>query len=155
MSDDLARLAAQCRTFSGQLRAAQKAGAQKAGRGLADRVEVNTRAVAAAGVLSGVGRAGAKVGAKVDTLKAGTVLVKVTGPYQLIERDTKAHREPRARRAGGRRALLIPGVGYRRSVQHPGTKGKHPFERAVNQYGPQVPKVFQAEVHSAMARTFR
>lgn len=151
---DLGQFAQQCRTFSGELAKAQKAAATKAAQGLTDRVNANTRAVAASGVLSGVGKRGAKVGAKTEPLRVGSAIVKATGPYQLIERDTAGHREPRAGRAK-RRVLLIPGVGYRRSVHHPGTKGKHPFEKAIGAYGPQVPKVFQTEVHSAMARSFR
>jgi hypothetical protein len=150
----LEQFAGQCRTFSGELAKAQKAAAGKAAQGLQDKVNANTRAIAASGALSGVGKGGARVGVKVESLKAGSAIVKATGPYQLIERDTAAHRVPRAAR-GKKRVLLIPGIGYRRSVHHPGTKGKHPFERAVNAYGPQVPRVFQAEVRSAMARSFR
>jgi len=146
--------AGQCAVFAVELTKAQKAAAAKAAQGLTDRVNANTRSVAASGVLSGVGKRGAKVGAKTEPLRIGSAIVKATGPYQLIERDTSAHREPRAARRRGR-ALLIPGIGYRQSVHHPGTKGKHPFEKAVNQYGPQVPRVFQAEVRSAMGRSFR
>lgn len=91
-------------------------------------------------------------------------LVFARGPLHLVERDTKAHGEPRnarrrakyqrARDAKGRiikkgqagyvapvllkkagfRVLNIPGIGYRASVKHPGTKGKHPFGRAVASY---------------------
>lgn len=86
-----------------------------------------------------------------------------TGPIMLIERDTKRHRQPfgysgttgaggrrryatrgevmasgeiasrkRARRA---RAMNIPGVGWRMSTKHPGTKGKQPVHRAFQAAG--------------------
>lgn len=69
------------------------------------------------------------------------------GPIMLIERPTSAHREPfryvsqrtggrksysMARRRKARRAdvLYMPGIGFRRSANHPGTKGKQPVHRA-------------------------
>lgn len=88
------------------------------------------------------------------------------GPLQLIENDTKPHREPKivdkarrrrtsklARDSRGRfikkgapgyiapvvvirkeKTLKIPGIGYRKNVHHPGTRGKHPFMRTLRDY---------------------
>lgn len=85
--------------------------------------------------LRGVGKNGRKLGVRYtivhgdDTSQA---LVFVTGPFQLIERNTSAHQIPRVRGPRARvRYAVIPGVGPRRSAQHPGTHGKHPFERSV------------------------
>jgi hypothetical protein len=87
-----------------------------------------------------------------------------TGPIMLIEKDTKRHRQPfsysgttgsggrrryatageqlagggtarRGRARGGRRAMNIPGVGWRMKVNHPGTKGKEPVHRAFQTAG--------------------
>jgi hypothetical protein len=81
--------------------------------------------------------------------------VNASGPYQLIERDTAPHTEPRARRRGKRKTLLIPGIGYRRTVHHPGTHGKHPFKTGIEAYTPEVSRIFERELHRAMQRTFR
>jgi hypothetical protein len=70
----------------------------------------------------------------------------------LLERGTRRHRQPFAyvsERTGGRRSysmdrrrkrtrspiMNIPGVGWRRSVNHPGTKGKQPVHRAFQAAG--------------------
>lgn len=150
----LAQFAAQAGRFPVALEQARKAGARKAAAGMTTAVRGTTRAAAPGGVLIGVSRKGARVGVVVQESRNGDWLVKVTGPYQLIERNTRAHREPAAGRRR-RKAMLIPGIGYRRSVHHPGTRGKHPFERAVDAYGPQVPAVFDREVAAAMTKTFR
>lgn len=85
--------------------------------------------------LSGVGRKGVKVGVGFDVkgVQNPTAIVQARGPLHLIERDTKAHPiAPRRRR--GKRALGNEGRGFGpvASAQHPGTKGKHPFEEGVN-----------------------
>lgn len=111
--------------------------------------------------LSGVGKSGAKVGAKY-TVRGGenvTGLVTATGPLQLIERDTKPHveipkRASSSRRRSGPTVLSTP-YGPRRSVQHPGTKGSHPFERAVNATIPDALHIFQRELGEALRRAFR
>lgn len=86
-----------------------------------------------------------------------TALLKATGPLQIISNDTSGRvirsayssnvRGTAARRrggargfigpvvpgqfaGGGRKAVLnIPGVGFRRSARHPGTKGKDTWQR--------------------------
>jgi hypothetical protein len=148
---DLIRFAGQCLSLPAELEAARRSGAQKGALGLTTTVRRNTQRVAPGGRVN-VGKRGARVGARFDRAPSGDYLVKATGPYQLIERDTSAHTQPRPRRK--RKVLLIPGVGYRRSVRHPGTKGRHPFEKAVREYGPQVPKVVAREIRDAMGRAF-
>lgn len=44
--------------------------------------------------------------------------------------------------------------GPRFRVSHPGTKGKHPFERAVDSQSPLLPSVFQNEIHRAVLKVF-
>jgi hypothetical protein len=151
---DLAKFAGQCAAFSGEMVKAEKVGVRKVALGLTTVVRARTNAVASGGRLSGVGRRGAKIGAKYEILGNGTAIVKATGPYQLIERDTAGHGEPRGSRRK-KRVLSIPGVGFRRSVHHPGTRGKHTFERAVAEWAPEAPRVFQREVAAGITRAFR
>lgn len=112
--------------------------------------------------LSHVGKRGAKVGARYDVkgTQNPTALVRALGPLQIIERDTQAHdivagrtRTGRVRR-GGAKALNTP-HGPRASVHHPGTRGKHPFGKAVDAYLPTAGLVFQREISAAMRRLFR
>jgi hypothetical protein len=77
--------------------------------------------------LSGAGRKGAKVGARYDIISGGadaSGTVSKTGPLHLLANPTKPHVMPRARKRGGRRVLVIPGIGVRAFANHPGTKGK-------------------------------
>lgn len=134
--------------------------------------------------LSGVGKSGAKVGARYKIKRSQhnpSALVSAEGPLQLIERDTKAHGElpkgvgkaqgrTKAARYAAKQNLydalfgsggfagttpLSTPYGPRYRVQHPGTRGKHPFERAIDHTSPSTPEVFQREIHEAMARIFR
>lgn len=166
---DLAKFATQCGRFPAELARAEKEATKKVAVGLADAVRAETRTAAPGGVLSGVGRAGKKVGVQALPAPSGDWLVKATGPFQLLERDTKAHvipkhldalnpsRRARQLRAGfkARKPLNIPGIGFRRSVHHPGTTGKHPFEHGYDKYRPGVANVYQRQVAAAMQRTFR
>jgi len=139
--------------FVGRLRKMPRAierGAEQAVGDVAQVVttEIRTQIEQASGGdsrLSRVGRRakGAKVGARYNVRKAGgrsTALVGATGPLHLIERDTKAH-EIQARRAGGRLRIgddIVSGP-----VRHPGTRGKHPFERGVKNAQPKVGPTLQ------------
>ena len=71
-----------------------------------------------------------RIGIRDQKISRGYI-VKVTGPAHLIEFDTSAHRIAPKRRRGrrGRGALAVPGIGFRAYVNHPGTTGKHPFEK--------------------------
>lgn len=89
------------------------------------------------GRLRGVGKSGSKVGVRYDLKGDGRAEVKATGKgFQLIERDTKAHpigpKKARARKQTGRGGgVKLPDGSVRRTVKHPGTKGKHPFEKGI------------------------
>jgi hypothetical protein len=99
---------------------------------------------------------GARVGVKYE-VKQATAIVQGTGPLHLLERDTRDHMIPstsgskRARTAAGRLSHKRQATGRSASanrtqiflgnrsrnfaatgpVHHPGTRGKHPFERGV------------------------
>jgi hypothetical protein len=100
------------------------------------------------------GGTGQRVDVKVVVFGSGRraeAHVRPVGPVSLVEGPTRRHRIPRARSgryamageqlAGGgiarrrkadRRAFIwIPGVGFRSSANHPGTKGKRPVRRAM------------------------
>lgn len=87
--------------------------------------------------LRNVGKSGGKLGVKYSLSGDKRAKVKATGPWQIIERDTKSHRINR-KGANKKRALKLPDGGYRRSVPHPGTKGKHPFEKGQKAAVPKV-----------------
>lgn len=107
-----------------------------------------------------VGRKGARVGVRY-TLAGNTAVVKMTGPAQLIERDTKAHRIPRATVGRGRRqrantkVVVIPGVGVRASAAHPGTRGKHPWEKGLRAALPAIPKAAADAYFAPLRQVFR
>ncbi len=107
------------------------------------------------GRLRGVGKKGARVGVKYTLFEGAspTAIVQATGPLQLIERDTKPHLIPRVtgsrrlRTASGRLSKKRESTGRNVNgttvlffnnryvtgpIGHPGTRGKHPFEKGVN-----------------------
>jgi len=131
--------------------------------------------------LSGVGRrkgrpGGAKIGARYDIRSAGgnkvRAEVKAVGPVPLIANDTagrvirSAWAKGRARRGfvgptvsgqfgGGRRAVLnIPGIGFRRSVRHPGTKGKDTWRKGRRGAEPKVTRIMRSETAAIVKRGF-
>lgn len=107
--------------------------------------------------LSGVGKNGAKLGVRYNV---GTFdgqaksLVYATGPFHLIERDTKKHRIPRERRSKKRRLLSIPGIGVRAWANHPGTRGKHPWAKGVDDAMPGVKELLDNETLQILRRIF-
>jgi hypothetical protein len=110
------------------------------------------------GKLSGVGRKGAKVGVRYDIQgRRNSALVRATGPFQLIERDTKAHRMPRERKTARakKRVVVIPNVGVRAWAQHPGTKGKHPWAKGVAAAVPVQEKAGALALQTALRRAYR
>lgn len=114
-----------------------------------------------------------KIGASFTMLSGARVRISATGPLHLLERDTKQHYIPRAAqkslisyrlnkktgqlsavqrkrrgRAGQGKVLNIPGIGFRRMVLHPGTKGKHPFAKGVDEARAKVGRTILTEVAS-------
>lgn len=90
-----------------------------------------------------VGKRGQRVGVRYDLHSDNEVIVRMTGPAHLLERNTKAHQIPRERKTkrAKKRYAVIPGVGVRAWANHPGTKGKHTFERGVDDAKPLVERV--------------
>ena len=100
--------------------------------------------------LRGVGKRGAAIGvtyAVTETGSGAESLIRATGPFQLIERDTAAHEiVPKSRQA-----LHFGGDQFYAAVQSPGTKGKHPFELGVVEAWPGVTKIMQSHVAADIA----
>lgn len=77
---------------------------------------------------------------------------------RFLEKGTKARRiEPRAKRRGrGRRpALSVPGVGFRRSVQHPGTAATHFIEETEQRVQPALEQIYDRAAARAVDRVSR
>lgn len=107
------------------------------------------------GKLRGVGKRGAKVGVRYDVL-GDKALVRATGPFHLLERDTKAHQIPKVRGARARkRVVVIPGVGVRAWANHPGTKGKHPWAKGVAAAIPVQHKAQGLALRQSVVRAYR
>lgn len=119
-----------------------------------------TAQMAAAGVnggrLRGVGKRGAKIGVRYD-ITDKKALVRATGPFHLIERDTKAHRIPRERKTtrAKKRTVNIPGVGLRAYAEHPGTSGKHPWKKGVVAAMPIQHKAQGIALHQSVMKAYR
>lgn len=127
---------------------------------------------AAKGVSPGSKIAGGNWGVRYDIkgFNNPTALVKIWGPFHLVDRPTKAHRINRkvakAKGRGARRinrqqalnevfgaqgaykggALLLPDGGYRHVVNHPGTQGKGIWKISVEASNHAVPIVMSQKI---------
>ncbi|MEO6570323.1 MAG: hypothetical protein ABIO83_02135 [Ilumatobacteraceae bacterium] len=106
------------------------------------------------GRLSGVGKRGAKVGARFDFRGDGQVVVKATGPLHFVANPMSPHRIPKLRTSGRRRFIVIPGVGVRANAMHPGTRGKNTWVDGRRQAEPKITKVMQSETANIVKRGF-
>jgi hypothetical protein len=129
--------------------------------------------------LSGVGSSGAKVAVRYDIKgsRNPTAVVYMTGPAQLVERDTRAHTilgrsvgrgaKGRGARQANKQALYdalfgssaggrmrVAGDWRTGPFRHPGTTGKHPFERGVTAVRQRVTDIYRRGVHAAGRRIF-
>lgn len=146
-----AELASKFRHAGGAVRGAARDGVGKA----ALLVKTSVLSQLPTTRLRGVGKRGAKIGVRYDIkgTQNPTALVRATGPFQLIERDTKAHKiEPKKRRSG-KRAIVTP-QGPRAWAFHPGTKGKHPWEKGVQLAIPKVRTTMVSEQAKSLRRFF-
>lgn len=105
------------------------------------------------GRLQGVGKKGAKVGVRYTVAGTDhpTALVRATGPFHLIESDTKPH-DIKAKK---KQAINIPGIGARASAHNTGgSRGKHPWAKGVDRAIPLVPELMFAEQVKSLRRFF-
>jgi hypothetical protein len=167
MPRDLGDLAASAARTADALQGAQAQGVRRAAVYATTMIRNEIRSATGDMRLSGVGRKGARVGARFDVkgTRNPTALIRATGPLHLIERDTGPHsiypkgqtfattRKGNVRRRGTSRALKI-GEGYAAYAEHPGTRGKHPFQKGVAKAAPETPRIFQREVRAAIAKAW-
>lgn len=119
---------------------------------------------------------GARIGVTTKPVANG-VLVKATGPAQLVENRLRPHlegprgvgvRKGRRSRAGRLKAVdsgtAVYGPGdvlhfgdvFARYVAHPGVPvNKHPWEKGTKAAAPKVPAAFQKAEHAALLEVFR
>jgi hypothetical protein len=179
MARDLGDLAASLSRAPEALRRGQYNGIKVAALHVTTEIrDATRRATGGDSRLSGVGKSGAKLGAKYKIYgwSNPTAYITATGPYHLLERDTSPHRIiPRGRRVskrwenavrkgrlpadskkiflGGKKALAFNGRLYS-SVQHPGSAGKHTFERTWKRVAPDTPKIFEREVEAELRKAW-
>jgi len=134
--------------------------------------------------LRGVGKKGAKLGVRYNIGHyegVSKALVFATGPFHLIERDTTAHPIPKLKgsssqqtgkirakkgrlfgpafgglsaKATDAKPLKLVGGKYRAHVVHPGTKGKHPWERGVAMSVPKIKPLYESNVNLVLHQIF-
>ena len=154
---DVARMASQ---LPDALQRAQVQGVRKSALLVTTAIRSEIRAATGDNRLSGVGARGARVGAQFDVKGTTnpTAIITAKGPLHLVERDTSPHLIiPRGRRVGkrGRRlkggqVLHMSGGGFATSAEHPGTSGKHPFEKGYLKSRGDTGRVYDLEVQRAI-----
>lgn len=98
---------------------------------------------------------GAKIGARYDFSPDGNVLVKATGPVQLIANPSRPHPIPRARGRRARKRLVLRDGGVRLIVNHPGTRGKNTWNRGRIFAAPRVAAIIGDRTDRTIIRSFR
>lgn len=180
MPKDLKDLARTASALPHALQDAQVRGVQRAALAVTKSIRAEIRtATGGDGRLSGVGRRGAKVGARYDVRGRvnPTALITAIGPLHLIDRDTDPHPiVPRGRRVSkrwqnavakgkadpsrpvylsGARALKFSNGNLRPYAFHPGTRGKHVWGRGVAKSAPVTKDIFDQAIHAAVVKAVR
>jgi plasmid stability protein len=167
----------------GAMREAEARAVAKAALQATNLIRAEIRAAAPGGTIRLNGKP-KRIGVSYKMVSGGGAAkarISAQGPLHLLERDTASHYEPRASqssllrykvskktgrttvvrrtgRARGRLApkpLAIPGIGFRTRVVHPGTKGKHPFAKGLQQARPVVGRTIMAEVSKGLRAALR
>lgn len=155
MSDSILEFVAKTEKMAKEIKNLEQNGLRLAARIIKDSVRAEMATAGAAnGRLRGVGKRGARIGVR-DDIRGNTALVRATGPFHLLESDTKAHRIPKQRGARAKkRVVVIPGVGVRAYAQSPGTKGKHPWAKGVTAGIPLAGKADQIALTKSLGKVF-
>lgn len=171
MPDTLSAFARRCSGFESIADVQMFAGTRAVTIDLTGEVRKSIKAAAPGGVVRGSRGKPVRIGAGYRLNANRTGFVFARGPLQLVERDTKRHGEPKSLAAAGtarrarqqragfrnRKTLKIPGIGFRRRVNHPGTKGKHPFQNAVDSYSAsgKASSIYRRYVNKALREVAR
>jgi hypothetical protein len=83
--------------------------------------------------------------------------MRATGPLHLVENSTGAHTIPRAggRRRRKRKVLMFSDGEFRRSVEHPGTKGQKPFAKGKALATPVMTTIIKKRMTRTLIEVFR
>ena len=104
--------------------------------------------------LRNVGRGGARLGVRSTFTETGGspgAIIKATGPWQIVEDNTHAHRiEP----SGDDVLALKIGDGFAAYADHPGTKGKHAWTTGVEAARKPVASTYQKEMAKVITTAF-
>ncbi len=155
-SSSTAQLVAKLATAGQNVEVAARAGLNAGGMIVKTTAVAHLAAAGAgSGRLRGVGKSGGRIGVRyriVATKDGAAVDIGMTGAAHLLERDTKPHGiEPRKNKT-----LKFANGDFRPFVaHHPGTRGKHPWEKSLLVSLPMVPKVMQQTVTASLVRAFR
>lgn len=98
------------------------------------------------------------VGFDVKGTNNPTSLVKVRGPFHLVDSPTKPHEigpKTKGRRRSGKKAVSLGTDEVYAVVHHPGTKGKGSFPKAKAKAAVAVPKVMGVRMVSAWHQALR
>lgn len=147
-----------------ELKTAQGRGVQKAALETKNLINTEIRKVTGDMRMSGVGKRGAKVGARYD-IKGSTnptALVTAIGPIHLIERSVSPHlitprskqRTAKGRRRRGRKALAFNGGVYA-SAFHPGVRrSSGPFAKGAEKAAKVTPQIFKQQIENGLRRAW-
>lgn len=158
---DAARFAAKMKRAGQAVKVNDRAVANRAALHVKNKSNILVRAAVPSGRMRNVGRKGSRVGVRY-TLHQKSATVFMFGPgAPMLERGTKPHRIPRETAGRGRsrrrnkRPINIPGVGWRAYANHPGTAGKHPFERGIQSAMPGVDSAAADEYFGAVRKALQ
>lgn len=99
---------------------------------------------------------GAKIGARYDTFGRWTE-VRATGPVPLVAHPMPEHSIPKtgSRLRNRRKTLLLPDGGFRKGVDHPGTKGKDTWDDGKAKALPVVDKIIGKKSDAVVIKSFK
>lgn len=107
--------------------------------------------------LSGVGKKGARIGARYKAATAGynaAALLHAYGPAHFVERDTSPH--GLGARGDEVTLMVLPDGGVRTGPWvGGGSQGKHPFAKGVTAIEPIAPRIFQQAVRKHALSHFK
>lgn len=160
MSTGFARIVEISEDLPRELGRAQRSGVQQSALTVTRGIRSTVRAASGGdNRLSGVGRRGARVGAKYDVKGSTnpTAIIRATGPMQLIEHPTRPHGITRRkrRRKAGRGALKLADGSFRASTRHPGTSPSKPFERGYLATRDDAGRAYDLAMQGAIRRVIR
>lgn len=162
VSRSVPELQAKLKRFSAAQQNVRRVGVRNATAVMAASIDAELVAATGDRRLSGVGKNGARLGIK-TVIGNDKASLSATGPWQLVEGDTKKHDiSPRGRRVGkrgrplkGAQALKIGGGFYASAKATGGSKGKEPWAKGTIAGRPLAAKAFDAAEAAALREVFR